>query len=162
VVRHEIQRALGAGSALTVQTASQRDALQRAASRQGLSRLTQIATLVLIATVLAISIAMGAMIWQRRPRLARMKVQGYGHRVLWRALLFESGLLLGAGCSIGAVFGIYGQLLISHALASVTGFPIVFSAGALVAIASFALVSVGAVALVALLGYRAASVHPYV
>ncbi len=114
----------------------------RAASRQGLSRLTQIATLVLIATVLAMSIAMGTMIWQRRPRLARMKVQGYERGVLWRALLCESCLLLGAGCLIGAACGIYGQLLISHALATVTGFPIVFSAGALVALVSFALVSV--------------------
>jgi putative ABC transport system permease protein len=162
VVRHEIQQVLGPRSGLAIETARQREQSLRAASRQGLSRLTQIATLVLIATVLAISIAMGTMIWQRRPRLARMKVQGYQRGVLWRALLCESGLLLGAGCSIGAVFGIYGQLLISHALASVTGFPIVFSAGALIALSSFALVSVGAVALVALLGYRAASVHPYV
>jgi putative ABC transport system permease protein len=161
-VRREIRQALGPASGLTVESARQREQSLRAASRQGLSRLTQIATLVLIATVLAMSIAMGAMIWQRRPRLARMKVQGYERGVLWRALLCESGLLLGAGCAIGALCGIYGQLLISHALASVTGFPIVFSAGALLAIASFALVSVVAVALVALLGYRAASVRPYV
>jgi putative ABC transport system permease protein len=161
-VRHEIQRALGLGSALVVQTASQRDALQQAASRQGLSRLTQIATLVLIATVLAMSVAMGTMIWQRRPRLARMKAQGYEPGVLWRALLCESALLLGAGCSIGAVFGIYGQLLISHALASVTGFPVVFSVGALIAISSSVLVSAVAVAILALPGYRAASVSPYV
>jgi putative ABC transport system permease protein len=162
VVRDEIQQVLGPRSGLAIETARQREQSLRAASRQGLSRLTQIATLVLIATVLAMSIAMGTMIWQRRPRLARMKVQGYERGVLWRALLCESGLLLGAGCSIGAAFGVYGQLLISHALASVTGFPIVFSAGALIALSSFALVSVGAVALVALLGYRAAAVHPYV
>jgi putative ABC transport system permease protein len=162
VVLHEVERALGPASGLVVETARQREQSLRTASRQGLSRLTQIATLVLIATVLAMSIAMGTMIWQRRPRLARMKVQGYERGVLWRALLFESGLLLGAGCSIGAAFGMYGQLLISHALASVTGFPVVFSAGALAAIASFALVSVVAVAIVALPGYRAAAVAPYV
>jgi putative ABC transport system permease protein len=160
-VSAEIHRALGTGSALTVETARRREQSLRAASRQGLSRLTQIATLVLIATVLAMSIAMGTMIWQRRPRLARMKVQGYERGVLWRALLFESALLLGAGCLIGAAFGIYGQLLISHALATVTGFPIVYSAGGLVAITSFALVSVLAVMIVALLGYRAAGVAPY-
>jgi putative ABC transport system permease protein len=153
---------LVAGSALTVQTAQQRDALQQASSRQGLSRLTQIATLVLIATVLATSVAMGTMIWQRRPRLARMKVQGYERGVLWRALLFESGLLLGAGCLIGSAFGIYGQLLISHALASVTGFPVVFSVGIPIAIVSSALVSAVAVAIIALPGYRAAGVAPYV
>jgi putative ABC transport system permease protein len=160
--RREVQQALVAGSALTVQTAQQRDALQQASSRQGLSRLTQIATLVLIATVLATSVAMGTMIWQRRPRLARMKVQGYERGVLWRALLFESGLLLGAGCLIGSAFGIYGQLLISHALASVTGFPVVFSVGIPIAIVSSALVSAVAVAIIALPGYRAAGVAPYV
>jgi putative ABC transport system permease protein len=160
--RREIRQVLGPQSALVIQTASQRDALQQAASRQGLSRLTQIATLVLIATVMAMAIAMGTMIWQRRPRLARMKVQGYGHRVLWRALMFESGVLLGAGCSIGAAFGIYGQLLISHALASVTGFPVVFSVGALIAILGSLLVSAVAVAIVAVPGYRAAGVSPYV
>jgi len=159
--RQEVQRALGAGSALTVQTAQQRDALQQASSRQGLSRLTQIATLVLIATVLAMSIAMGTMVWQRRPRLARMKVQGYERGVLWRALLVESSLLLGAGCSIGAVFGVYGQLLISHALASVTGFPVVFSVGAVIAILSSVLVGAVAVAIVALPGYLASRVPPY-
>ena len=158
--RLEVMRALGANSGLTVQTAVERGHRWQTISHQGLSRLTQIATLVLIATVLAMSIAMGTMIWQRRPRLARMKVQGYGHGVLWRALLWESGLLLGAGCLIGAACGIYGQLLISHALATVTGFPIVFSAGVWVAIVSFALVSVVAVAIVALLGYRAAEVTP--
>jgi chromate transport protein ChrA len=47
-------------------------------------------------------------------------------------------------------------------LATVTGFPIVFSAGALVALVSFVLVSVVSVAIVALLGYRAADVPPYV
>ena len=158
----EVQRALGARSALVVQTARQRQALQETASRQGLSRLTQIATLVLIATVLAMSIAMGTMIWQRRPRLARMKVEGYETGTLWRALLLESALLLGAGCSIGAAFGVYGQLLISHALATVTGFPVIFSTGAFIAIGSFALVSGVAVAIIAVPGYRAASVPGYI
>ena len=103
-----------------------------ATTRQALSRLSQIGTLVLIAAVLAMAGAMGSMIWQRRPQLAYIKRQGYKRGVLWRALLCESALLLGAGCSLGALFGIYGQLLLSHALASVTGFPIVFSVGGLV------------------------------
>ncbi len=159
--RREVQQALGPRSALTVQTSSERDQLQQAASRQGLSRLTQIATLVLIATVLAMSIAMATMIWQRRPRIARIKVEGYETRTIWLALIYESTVLLGAGCSIGAAFGIYGQLLISHALATVTGFPVIFSIGALFAITSFALVSALAVAIVALPGHRAASTDAY-
>ena len=155
----EVRAAL-AGSGLTVETAQQREHNQREASRQGLSRLTQISVLVLIAAVLAMAAAMCAMIWQRRSRLADMKVDGFSRGVLWRALLVESALLLGAGCSIGGVFGLYGQLLLSHALANVTGFPVVFSLGALVAISSFALVTAVAVAIVALPGYLAARVRP--
>jgi len=154
----EVRRALGPQSGLSVQTARQRELQWRASSREGLSRISQIALLVLIAAALAMAGAMGAMIWQRRPQLAYLKRQGYRRGVLWRALIYESALLLGAGCSIGAVFGLYGQLLLSHALASVTGFPVVYSVGALVALWSVALVSVAAAAIVAVPGYLAARV----
>ena len=154
----EIRRALGPHSGLSVQTAHQREEQWRASSREGLSRLSQIARLVLIAAALAMAGAMGAMIWQRRPQLAYLKRQGYRRRVLWRALTYESVLLLGAGCSIGAVFGLYGQLLLSHALANVTGFPVVYSVGALVALRSVALVGGAAAAIVAVPGYFAARV----
>jgi len=160
-VRQELLHALDSGSTLTIQTAQQRDELQQTASRQGLSRLTQIATLMVIATILAMSAAMGTMIWQRRARFSSMKAHGYTTKALWVALLWESAVLLGAGCSIGAIFGLYGQLLISHALATVTGFPVVFSLGTLAALTSFTLVSAVAVAIVALPGYRVASVAPY-
>ena len=158
--REEVRAALGPASGLVVETAQQREQSERVASRQGLSRLSQISALVLIAAVLAMAAAMCAMIWQRRSRLADMKVDGFSRGVLWRALLVESALLLGAGCSIGGVFGLYGQLLLSHALASVTGFPVVFSIGALIAISSFTLVTAVAVAIVALPGYLAARVRP--
>jgi putative ABC transport system permease protein len=157
--RAEIRRALGPHSGLAVQSARERELEWRASSRQGLSRISQIALLVLIAAVLAVAGAMAAMIWQRRPQLAYLKRQGYRRRVLWRALLYESLLLLGSGCAIGAVFGIYGQLLLSHALAGVTGFPVVFSIGALVALWSVALVSLAATAILALPGYLAAQVR---
>jgi putative ABC transport system permease protein len=158
--RREIVRALGPGSGLVVETAPQRQERQRATSRQGLSRLTQISTLVLIAAIFATATAMCAMIWQRRPRVADMKVDGFGRGVLWRALLCETALLLGAGCSIGALFGLYGQLLLSHALASVTGFPVVLSIGAPVALISLAVVTMLAVSIVALPGYLAVRVRP--
>jgi len=154
----EVRRALGEHSGLSVQTARQREQQWRASSREGLSRISQISALVLIAAVLAMAGAMGAMIWQRRPQLAYLKRQGYRRSVLWRALIYESAVLLGAGCSIGAVFGLYGQLLLSHALASVTGFPVVYSAEALVALSSVALVSIAAAAIVAVPGYLAARV----
>jgi putative ABC transport system permease protein len=162
MVSEEIRRALGPGaSGLAVETAAQRDARQRVASREGLERLGQIAALVLIAGAMAIAAAMSAMISQRRPQLARMKLEGFPTRGLWRALILESALLLGAGCSIGAVFGVYGQLVLSHDLLEVTGFPVVYSTAALAALGSFALVAGAAAAIVAVPGYRAASVRPY-
>ncbi len=158
--RREVLRALGPASGLTVETARAREQRQRATTRSGLSRLTQITTLVLVAATLAMAAAMGAMIWQRRPVLADMKVDGFGKGVLWRSLLVECALLLGAGCSIGALFGLYGQLLLSHALAVVTGFPVVYSIGALVAVGSVLLVTAVAVLIVAIPGYLAARVRP--
>ncbi len=158
--RGEIERALGPRSGLAVETFIQRERRHYATTRQSLSRLTEIRTLVLIAAVLAMSAAMGAMIWQRRPQLADMKVDGFGRGVLWRGLLCESAVLLSAGCSIGAVFGIYGQLLLSHALARVTGFPVVFSVGGLVALGSLMLVTAVAVSIIALPGYLAVRVRP--
>ncbi len=160
-VRRAIQGVLGPASGLAVETATQREQRQRAASRQGLDRLTQIALLVLIAGVLATATVMGAMIWQRRRRFARMKVQGYEQRTLWWALIWESALLIGAGGLIGAALGIYGQLLLSHALLAVTGFPVIISANVLIAFASFVLMTVVAATCVAIPGYRAAGVAPY-
>lgn len=157
----EIKGILGPRSGLAVETAIQREQSQQAASRQGLDRLTEIALLVLVAGVLATATVMGAMIWQRRRRFARMKVQGYDRLILWQALICESALLIGTGCLIGAMLGIYGQLLLSHALVSVTGFPVVFSANLLVAFVRFMLVTVVAAACVAVPGYLVAGVAPY-
>ncbi len=158
--RIEVARALGSGSGLTVQTAAERASQWKTISQQGLSRLTEIATLVLVAAVLAIAGVMGSMIWQRRPQLAYIKRQGYRRGVLWRALFWESTLLLAAGCWIGAVFGLYGQLLISHALATVTGFPVVINVGVFIAISSFGIVCAAALAVLAVPGYLAVRVRP--
>jgi putative ABC transport system permease protein len=158
----EIRLALGPHSGLSVQTARQREAELGAGSRQGLSRLSQIALLVLLAAALATAGAIAAMIWQRRPQLAYDKRQGYPRGTLWRALMYECGLLLLAGCSIGAVFGLYGQVLGSHFLQSATGFPVVFSVGIWVALWSVALVSGAAAVIVAWPGYLAAGVPPSV
>jgi putative ABC transport system permease protein len=161
-VAHAVRSALGPQSGLQVQTRFRREELHYAQAAQGLSRLTQIRTLVLIAAVLAMAAAMGAMIWQRRVRLADMKVDGFGRGVLWGALLWESALLLSTGCSIGAVFGIYGQLVLSRTLATVDGFPVTQSIDVPAAFVSFALITAVAVAIVAVPGYIAARVHPSV
>jgi putative ABC transport system permease protein len=157
-----VRQALGPGSALAVETAAVRELRERRASRQGLSRLSQIAALVLIAAVLATATAMGGMIWQRRRQLAGLKVDGLREAELWRALLIESVVLLGAGCVIGAVFGLLGQLLISHALANVTGFPVFYSMAVPTAAASLAVVTAVAVAFIAIPGLLAARVRPAV
>ncbi len=110
--------------------------------------------------MLAMAAAMGGMIWQRRPALAALKVHGFPQGELWRALLLESGLLLGTGCLIGAVFGLYGQLLLSRALETITGFPVVYSTAGVVAVAILALVTTVAVAMLAIPGWLAVRVRP--
>jgi putative ABC transport system permease protein len=160
MVRSEVQRALGPSTGLEVETAAEREQRHFDLARQGLLRLTQIRYLVLIAAMLAIAGALGSLIWQRREYIAFVRVLGFRKPVLQRWLLWEGAILLGVGCWAGAVFGVYGQLLMSHALASVTGFPISFGVEALVALSTFALVSVGAVAVVALAGYLVVRVRP--
>ncbi len=160
--RAELERALGASSGLGVESSRQRELRQRSASRQGLSRLTQISWLVLIAAILAMGVAMGSMIWQRRVQLADLKVDGFTRRELWDSLLIECAVLAGTGCTLGAVFGVFGQILLSHALASVTGFPVVFSADASTALLSFGIVTAVAVGIVALPGHAAARTRPAV
>jgi putative ABC transport system permease protein len=158
----EIQGALGPGTGLAVQSAASHAERQRALSRQGLARLTQIATLILIGAVLAIAAAMGTMVWQRRPRLARLKLEGFARGELWRTILLESMLLLGVGCCTGAIFGLYGQQLLDRALANVINFPVVPSIAALPALTSLGLVLAAAAAAVSLPGYVAAGVPPAV
>lgn len=156
----EIERALGppARSGLTVQSAAQHAAQQARLGHQALASLTEIATLILVAAVLAMAAAMGAMIWQRRPRLAKLKLEGLPQTELWQTMLLESVLLLGVGCAMGAVFGLYGQELADRALSEVVNFPVVYSLPALTALRSLALVIAGAAAILAVPGYFAASV----
>ncbi|HVR05086.1 MAG TPA: FtsX-like permease family protein [Solirubrobacteraceae bacterium] len=159
-LRATVAHALAGYPGLAVETAAEREQRHYSLARQGLSRLTQIRLLVLIAAVLAIAGAMGSMVWQRRELVAFIKCQGFTKGVLWRWLFCESALLLGSGCLIGAVFGLYGQVLGSHVLAVVTGFPILFDVGFLVALSSFALVSVVAVGIVSFAGFLVVRVPP--
>jgi putative ABC transport system permease protein len=158
--RTAILRALGTSAALTVQTASERESEWSAISHRGLARLTEIAGLVLGAAILAMAGVIASMIWQRRNRIAYIRRQGFTRAVAWRVLFLESAILLIVGCSIGAVFGLYGQLLLSHALSSVTDFPLVVGLGPLIALTSVAIVTGAALAIVAVPGYLAARMHP--
>jgi putative ABC transport system permease protein len=156
----EITAALGRSSGLAAQTAQAHAAEQNALSRQGLERLTQIATLILVVAVLAMAAAIGSMVWQRRPRLAKLRLEGFPRGELWRTILLESALLLAVGCAIGALFGLYGQQLLDRALANVINFPVVYSVAVLPALASVAIVAAAAFAIVAIPGYLAAGVAP--
>jgi putative ABC transport system permease protein len=158
----EIRRALGPASGLSVQSARAHADEQNALSRQGLQRLSQIATLILVVAVLAMAAAIGTMVWQRRPRLAKLKLEGFSRSELWRTILLESLLALAVACVTGALVGLYGQQLLDRALANVIGFPVVHSVAALSALASLAIVTAAAGAIVAIPGYLAAGVSPAV
>jgi putative ABC transport system permease protein len=156
--RQLLRDALGPRTGLVVKTAADRRRALDAGSRQGLARLTQIAALVLVAAMIAMAAAMAGMIWQRRAFLASMKVEGYTTAELWRSLLLEAAVLVGAGCVIGAAFGLLGQGLLSRALTTVTGFPVDYETAALGALASCALVTLVAVTIIGAFGHRAARI----
>jgi putative ABC transport system permease protein len=158
----EIAGALGPSSGLGVQTASAHEVEQNALSRQGLQRLTQIATLILLVAVLAMAAAIGNMVWQRRPRLAKLKLEGFPRVELWRTILLESLVLLAVGCLGGAVFGLYGQQLLDRALANVVNFPVVYSVAVPAAVLSLTIVMAAALSIIAIPGYLAAGVSPAV
>jgi putative ABC transport system permease protein len=154
----EIGRALGPRSGLSAQTAQQHAAQQSELSRQALARLAQIATLILVVAVLAMASAMAGLLWQRRPRLAKLRLEGLQRGELWATILLESALLVGVGCVTGAVFGLYGQQLADRALSQVVNFPIVYSVTVPAAVRSLAIVCASALAILALPGYLAARV----
>jgi putative ABC transport system permease protein len=162
-VRRGVAHAVGAdrgAAGLRVQTADERAAGIDASARQGLARLGQISALLLVAAVLAMAAAMGAAIWQRRASLAALRIQSFSPRQLWRVLLLETGVVLGAGCLTGALVGIYGQLVIDRYLRTVTGFPVSSTVAGWSTVEIVGLVLVAALAVVAIPGWFAARVPP--
>jgi putative ABC transport system permease protein len=149
---------VGGRSGLRTETAAERLRRQRAASHAGLSRLGQIAALVLISSILAMAASMAGLVWQRRPAFAVLKVHGIGEAELWRALLLEAALLLGAGCLLGGLFGLGGQVLLDRALVTITGFPLVYETAASAALGVMAMVTAAAVAVLAVPGRLAVRV----
>ena len=154
-----IKRDLGPESPMRVETQAARIDRHYALTREGLSRLTQISVLVLISAILAMVVTMGGMIWQRRRTFAAMKVQGCSQRELWSALIVESTVLLGTASLAGAVFGLYGQVLLSRALEAITGFPVFYSTGALVALGVLGVATLVAVTMLAIPGWLAVRVR---
>jgi hypothetical protein len=153
-----VRTALGSRVGLSVRSAAVRAGEAEASARQGLHTLGQISTLLLIAAALAVAAALSATVWQRRARLASLKIQGYYPAQLWRGLLLESGVMLGVGSMAGAIVGIYGHALAGHWLTITTGFPAPFSLGAAQVLLTLALITAIALIVIALPGLAAARV----
>jgi putative ABC transport system permease protein len=155
-----IENALAPDPSLRVETTRQRTLRHYATAENALSRLDQISKLVLTSAVLAMATAMGGMLWQRRPSVARLKVDAFSELELWTALMLESLLTLGTGCLLGACLGLYGQVLLTRALEVITGFPVHYSTALASGAAVLALVTALAVAILALPGWLAVRVAP--
>jgi putative ABC transport system permease protein len=151
-VRHALANRPGLG----VQSLEQRRTQYAADSRQGLDALSEIATLLLVAAALAVAAALSAAIWQRRGRIASLKIQGYDTGQLWRALLLEGAIVLGVGAATGALTGVYGHALASRWLRLTTGFPAPFAIDPRGVLTTLALLAAIALAIVALPGLIAA------
>jgi putative ABC transport system permease protein len=158
--RRIVQAALAAHPGLTVHTAAERVALSETSARQGLRTLEEISTLLLLAAALAVASALSAAIWQRRARLAALKIQGYDAAQLWRAVLLESAITIAIGSAVGAVVGVCGHALASRFLERTTGFPAPFSVGPEQVLLTLALIAAIALAVIALPGMAAARVPP--
>jgi putative ABC transport system permease protein len=135
---------------LRAQTAAQRALQSESSARQGLRTLQEISSMLLAAAALAVASALAASIWQRRRRLASLKLQGYESSQLWGAILIESGVTVAAGASLGGVLGVGGHALASRFLALTTGFPAPFAVGwgyVALTLAVFCAVALGVIAL---------------
>jgi putative ABC transport system permease protein len=156
--RRAVADALGHNPALDVQTRAQLEGEFRGLLHQGLARLSEISTLMLVAAVLALAAAMSAAVWQRRRRLAAYKVQGFKERQLRRILLLETVVVLGLGCVLGLVAGAYAHLLGNRWLELHTGFPAPFTVQAWQALTTLLLITIGAAVVVAVTGFLASRV----
>ncbi len=158
--RSAIARVLGPESGLEVSTARTREARIDTLTSEGLRRLGEISTLLVVAAILAMAAALGSSIWQRRPALAELRLAGARPARLRRILLTEAMLMLSAGCVTGAVAGIYGQVIIDGYLKHVTGFPVASLAASLRPFEILALVIATTLIVVAIPGWPSSRVSP--
>lgn len=155
-----VERALPPASSSLVETQQQREARFSELERQGLARLSQISTLLLIAAILAMGAAMAGAVWQQRHRLAALRMQGYSVARVLRLLLAQAAVVLSTGATIGAAFGLYGQALGTRWLKLTTSFPAIFSVSVVLALTTLVIVAALALLVVAIPGYLAARTDP--
>jgi putative ABC transport system permease protein len=104
--------------------------------------------------------AMGASIWQRRRSLAALRIDSFRPAQLRGVLFYESVLVLGTGCAMGLLTGIYGHFLSDHFLKLTTGFPARFSPGGIQPLQTVAIVMLASLAVLVVPGYVASKVSP--
>jgi putative ABC transport system permease protein len=159
-VKHLIGGVIGHDGGLRVQTSTERTMQADVLAREGLNRLTQISFLLMIAAALAMAAAMGASIWQRRRSLASLRIQSF-HPAQLRGVLFcESILVLGTGCVMGLITGVYGHFLSDHFLKLTTGFPVPFSPGGLQLLQTVTIIMLAALGVLIVPGYLASETPP--
>ncbi|ADB50387.1 ABC transporter permease [Conexibacter woesei] len=159
--KRTIAEALGSrADALDIQTRAELLAEFEGLLNQGLTRLTQISALLLIASALALAVAMSASVWDRRRLLAAYKLEGVKRRQIGGMLLYEGASVLAVGCLVGVAAGVYGHLLGNRWLELTTGYPAPFSLQIGHMLSLVALVLLLSLAIVALPGYLAARVPP--
>ncbi len=157
--RSEIMHAIR-GSGLEAVTAPHLAAKINALTGEGLSRLGQIATLLLAASILAIAAAVGTTAWQRRSTLSDLALAGAKPTQLRRILWTEIGMILVAGCLAGTAGGIYGEVVLRRYLTDINGFPVAnISAGWHSLEAPLLVVLIG-VLISVIVGWRASQVRP--
>jgi putative ABC transport system permease protein len=158
--RRVVAAGLGRNSPLTVESAADRVARQVDAVQGVLSRLREIAQLTLLAAILAMGAAMTALLWQHRPVVAELKLNGLSTGLMWRALVVETAVLLGTGMLAGGLFGLLGQILCTRGIGVVTGSPVEDGLRLGIAAGTVGAVLAVSVAAVAAPGYLAARVQP--
>jgi putative ABC transport system permease protein len=156
VVRDEIRAEAGPASGLDVKTTAQAIEDANSIVSDGLARLRQISTLVLVAAAVAIAVAMIATIRDRRPQLAAYAIEGWSRAALWRALMAETAIVLFTGCLAGAIAGTYGHYLGGRWLEQTTSFPAPWSWSATAILPVCALLAGVALLVTAVPGYLAA------
>lgn len=157
--RGAVARALGpAAAALDVQTTAELEGEFHSVLREGLTRLSQISTLLLIASALALSAVMSAAVWERRRLLATYKLEGVKRRQLGTMLLFEALIVLGIGCGVGVLGGVYGHLLSDRWLELTTGFSAPFAPQVEQGLATLLAIVLASLAIVSVPGWMAARV----
>ncbi len=122
-----VRRALPYNSALTVQTAEERQSQISAVLGGTLSRLNQTTAIVLAAAIATVVAMMMSAVWQRRGRLDALISIGMSSTQLARLVFYESGCVLLFGCLIGIITGNAGQYLVDRWTQYGAGSPVHFA-----------------------------------